>query len=170
MPTDKKLIFAILVLAALGGAVFLQKKNQDTEMAAHSLEGAAATLPKVTITDDDIKKIDKVELSRGGEGDAGVREDIVLVKKGEEDWDLEKPKAAKASASNVKSMIDDLKRIEVKEIIDSGKTSYAKYKLEDNKALHAVFYKGKDVAFDGYFGEDGSRGQMTRLGGKDGVY
>jgi hypothetical protein len=58
----------------------------------------------------------------------------------------------------------------VKELIDSGKTDYAKYKVTDDKALHAVFYKGKDVLLDAYFGEDGSRGQMTRLAGKDGVY
>ena len=94
----------------------------------------------------------------------------MLVKKGDEDWDLDKPVVAKAAASNVKSMIDNLKRLEVKELIDSSKDSYAKYKLSDDKALHTVFYKGKDVAFDAYFGEDGSRGQMTRLLGKDAVY
>jgi hypothetical protein len=94
----------------------------------------------------------------------------VLVKKGEEDWNIEKPTAAKASASTVKTMVDDLKRLEVKELIDTSKDSYAKYKVTDDKALHAVFYKGKDVLLDAYFGEDGSRGQMTRLAGKDGVY
>src|SRR5207344_2308 len=63
-----------------------------------------------------------------------------------------------------------LKRIEVKELIDSSKDSYGKYKVSDDKALHVVAYKGKDVALDAYFGEDGTRGQMTRLAGKDGVY
>ena len=170
MPTEKKLIFALIVLAALGGAVFLQQRNQNADLAAHSIEGQNASLPKLKFTEDDIKKIDKVEMTRGGDSDTSPRENIVLVKKGEEDWDLDKPVAAKASASTVKSMLDDLKRLEVKELIDPNKDSYAKYKLTDDKALHAVFYKGKDVVLDAYFGEDGSRGQMTRLAGKDAVY
>jgi hypothetical protein len=170
MPTDKKLIFAIIVLAALGGAVAIQRQKQNADVAAHSVEGLAAALPKLKITEDDTKKVDKVELTRGGDSDTSPRENIVLVKKGDEDWALEKPKPAKASASTVKTMVDDLKRLEVKELIDSTKDSYAKYKVTDDKALHAVFYKGKDVLLDAYFGEDGSRGQMTRLAGKDGVY
>jgi len=170
MPTDKKLIIAIVVLLALGGSVFLQKQKQTADLAAHSLEGEAANLPKIAITEDDLKKIDKVEITKPAEKEGDKAEDIVLVKKGDEDWDLDKPVAAKAGASNVKSMIDNLKRLEVKELIDSKKESYPKYKLTDDKALHTVFYKGKDVAFDAYFGEDGSRGQMTRLPGKDAVY
>jgi hypothetical protein len=169
MPTDKKLIFALIVLAALGGAVILQQKNQTADAAAHSIEGATANLPKLKITEDDTKKIDKVDMTRPGD-DKSPRENIVLVKKGDEAWDLQKPVAAKASASTVKSMIDDLKRLEVKELIDPSKDSYDKYKVSDDKALHAVFYKGNDVVLDAYFGEDGSRGQMTRLAGKDGVY
>jgi hypothetical protein len=170
MPTDKKLIFALIVLAALGGGVLLQRQKDTADTAAHSLENAEQSLPKIAITDDDIKKIDKVELTRPLEHDGGVPELISLVKKGDEDWSLDKPTPAKANASNVKSMIDDLKRLEVKELIDTSKDSYGKYKVSDDKALHAVFYKGKDVALDAYFGEDGSRGQMTRLGGKDGVF
>jgi hypothetical protein len=170
MPTDKKLIIAIVVLAVLGGGVFYQRQKQSADLAAHSFETVSATLPKIAITEDDLKKIDKVEIAKPSESEGGKTEDIVLVKKGDEDWDLDKPVVAKAAASNVKSMIDNLKRLEVKELIDSSKDSYAKYKLSDDKALHTVFYKGKDVAFDAYFGEDGSRGQMTRLLGKDAVY
>src|SRR5215471_9646572 len=173
MPTDKKLIFAIIVLVGLGGAVALQRKNQSADAAAHSVEGAASSLPKLKITEDDTKKVDKVEITRGGgddDKDKSPRETIVMVKKGDEDWALDKPVAAKASASTIKTMVDDLKRLEVKELIDSSKDSYAKYKVGDDKALHAVFYKGKDVLLDAYFGEDGSRGQMTRLAGKDCVY
>src|SRR5262249_3346775 len=129
MPTDKKLIFAIIVLAALGGAVALQRQKQSADAAAHSVEGLSANLPKIKITEDDTKKVDKIEIQRGGDSDTSPREDILLVKKGDEDWDLEKPKPAKASASTVKTMVDDLKRLEVKELIDSGKTDYAKYKV-----------------------------------------
>lgn len=170
MPTDKKLLIAIAVLVVLGGVVAMQRQKQNAELSAHSFETVAGSLPKITITDDDLKKIDKVEITKPAEKEGDKAENIVLVKKGEEDWDLEKPVSAKAGASNVKSMIDNLKKLEVKELIDTGKDTYEKYKVSDEKALHTVFYKGKDVAFDAYFGEDGSRGQMTRLAGKDGVY
>jgi hypothetical protein len=170
MPTDKKLLIAIAVLVVLGGVVVMQRQKQAAELSAHSFETVSGNLPKIAITDEDLKKIDKVEITKPAEKEGDKAEDIVLVKKGEEDWDLEKPTSAKAAASNVKSMIDNLKKLEVKELIDNGKDTYDKYKLSDSKALHTVFYKGKDVAFDGYFGEDGSRGQMTRLPGKDGVY
>jgi Domain of unknown function (DUF4340) len=170
MPTDKKLLIAIVVLLGLGGVVAMQRQKQNAELAAHSYDTVSGSLPKIAITEDDLKKIDKIEITKPAEKEGDKSEDIVLVKKGEEDWDLDKPTQAKASASNVKSMVDNLKRLEVKELIDSSKDSYEKYKLGDDKALHTVFYKGKDVAFDAYFGEDGSRGQMTRLPGKDGVY
>jgi hypothetical protein len=170
MPTEKKLLIAIVVLLGLGGVVAMQRQKQNADLAAHSFETVSGSLPKIAITEDDLKKIDKIEITKPGDKEGDKTEDIVLVKKGDEDWDLEKPTAAKASASNVKSMVDNLKRLEVKELIDPSKDSYSKYKLGDDKALHTVFYKGKDVAFDGYFGEDGSRGQMTRLPGKDGVY
>jgi len=170
MPTDKKLIIAIVVLAALGGAFFMQRQKHAADTAAHSLEGEAASLPKIAVAEEDAKKIDKIEITRAADSDGGARESITLVKKGEEAWELSQPKVAKANASNVKSLLDDLKRLEVKELIDPSKDSYTKFKLSDDKALHAKFYKGADVALEAYFGEDGSRGQMTRIAGKDGVY
>lgn len=170
MPTEKKTWIALAVLAVLGGAAYFQQKKQTTDLEAHSLEGAAEGLPKLAMTDEDVKKIDRIEIARPGDGDAGSAEDIALVKKGEEDWALEKPVAAKANASSVKSMIDSMKKLEVKELIDGSKDSWSKYKLSDDKALHVVLKKGAEVAIDAYFGEDGSRGQMTRVAGKDGVY
>jgi hypothetical protein len=170
MTTDKKLTIAIAALAVLGGLVFLQQKNAQTDAQAHSLEGASEAFPKVSLADEDIKKIDKVELNKPAGGDGGAAETIVLVKKGDEAWALEQPIKAVATASNVTSLLDNLKRLEVSEQIDSTTASYPKFGLTDEKALHATFYKGADKALELYFGENGSRGQMTRLPGKDGVY
>ena len=36
--------------------------------------------------------------------------------------------------------------------------------------VHVVAYKGAEVAKDLYFGKTGSRGQMARMAGKDGVF
>ena len=63
-----------------------------------------------------------------------------------------------------------LKTLKVSELIDSNKAEYAKYKVSDDLGFHAVLSKDGAVVLDAYFGENGGRGQMTRIAGKDGVY
>ena len=87
-----------------------------------------------------------------------------------EDWKLTRPVEASANQANVKSMLDNLKTLKVSEQIDAANTGYAKYGVSDDKGLHVVFNKGGQVVLDARFGENGGRGQMTRIAGKDGVY
>ncbi|MGC4090981.1 MAG: DUF4340 domain-containing protein [Polyangiaceae bacterium] len=163
-----KLVAALGILALLGGGLYVTNKKQDEEAKAYSLNARAADLPKIEISDDDAGKVSKVVLHKPGkEGAPGV--DVTLVKKGEE-WRLEQPVDAEANQANVKSMLDNLKTIKVSEQIDSAKTEYAKYKVSDDTGFHAVFYKDANVLLDAYFGENGGRGQMTRVAGKDGVF
>jgi hypothetical protein len=166
--TDKKLYVALAVLAVLGGTLFLLKKKEKAEAATYTLSGQAASLPKVAITEDDTKAIDKIVLTKAGE-DGGAGSDVELAKKGDE-WRVVRPVDALANQANVKSLLDNLKSLKVTELIDGGKASYEKFKVADGKGLHAVFSKGGAVVLDAIFGENGGRGQMTRLAGKDGVY
>src|SRR5450755_4561116 len=168
LSTENKLYISLGVLAVLGGALFLQNKKEAQEAQSYTLSGQAAALPKIELGDDDLKKVDKITLSKPA-GDAGAPVDVELTKTGE-DWKLTKPVDAAANQANVKSLLDNLKSLKVSELIDSSKTSYSKFELSDDKALHAVFSKGNGVALDVYFGESGGRGQMTRIAGKDGVY
>jgi hypothetical protein len=173
MTTDKKLYAAVAVLAVLGGAVYLQGKKSAEDARIHSVEGAADALPKVQLTDEQVKTIDRVELLKpGAGGDAGAAGPtrIVLVKTGEETWDVAEPVKAKANASNVTSLLDNLKRLEVKEEITPSKDAWGKFDLEDSKALHAVFKKGEEVLLDLRVGQSGSRGQMVRVGDRESVY
>ncbi len=168
MNTETKLYVALGVLGVLGGGLYLQNKKEAESHASHSLGGQAAALPKVEIKDDDIKAIDKIVLNKAGE-DGGAPVDIELTKSGE-DWKVTKPVEAKANQANVKSLLENLKTLKVSEQIDATATGYAKYGVSDDKGLHAVFSKGTGVVLDARFGENGGRGQMTRLAGKDGVY
>ncbi len=168
MGTDKKLFIAVGVLAVLGGAVYLQNKTHAEDAASHSLSGQAKDLPKIEIKEDQIKKVDRIEIQQPA-GDAGKPTDVVLVKKGD-DWQLEKPVGAKANQSNVKSLLDNLKALKVTEVINPDKSAYGKYDVSDDKALHAVFKAGNDAVAEFYFGENGSRGEMTRIAGHEGVY
>ncbi|HVR20313.1 MAG TPA: DUF4340 domain-containing protein [Polyangiaceae bacterium] len=165
---DTKLYVAVGLLAALGVGIYAAKKNQKVEAERYTLSGQEAQLPKITITDDDIKGIDSIVLTKAGE-DGGAGTDVELTKKGE-DWRVSRPLDATANQPNVKSVLDNLKTLKVVEMIDSGKASYEKFKVGDTQGLHAVFKKGDKVVLDARFGENGGRGQMTRVAGKDGVY
>ncbi|HEX2882362.1 MAG TPA: DUF4340 domain-containing protein [Polyangiaceae bacterium] len=190
MDTQKKLYVSILVLAGMGGALYLQNKKQHAEAERHSISGAQAELPQLGLTDEAVKKVTKIVIQRtnkpgdkaeegaeGSEGAAGsaptgneVREEYTLERKGDEAWDLSKPMTAKANANNVKAMLDNLVKLKLSEQISTSADAYAEWGLTDEKALHAVFYEGDKVVADLYIGDSGSRGQMTRLGGKTGVF
>lgn len=166
--TDTKLYAAVGLLAVLGGAFYLTNKKEKEEAEQYSLAARATELPKVAISEEDTKAISKITLTKPGK-DGAAATTVVLVKKGEE-WRLEQPIDALANQANVKSLLENLKSLKVSEGIDPGKTEYAKYEVSDDKALHAVFEKDKGVVLDAYFGQNGGRGQMTRIAGKDGVF
>jgi len=170
MDQQKKLYIAVAILAALGGLFFLQQRGEHKEAQSHSIEGQAASLPKLELTEDAVKGIDRVVLIKPAASDAGTPEEIVLVKAGEEAWNMEKPSQAKANASNVKSLLENLTKLSLSEVIAESKDEYRRWGVSDDKGLHATFFKGQDSVFDVYFGENGSRGQMTRLAKQDGVY
>jgi hypothetical protein len=170
MDQQKKLYAALGVLVLLAALVFVQRKSEHTEAQNHSLEGQAASLPKLGLSDEVIKGIDRFVIVKPAESDAGVPTEVELVKTGDEAWDLKKPITAKANASNVKSLLDNLSKLSLSELITSDKSEYPRWGVSDRKGLHATFFKGKDAVFDAYFGENGSRGQMTRIAGHDGVF
>jgi len=168
LSTDKKLYIAVGVLVVLGGALYFQKKQAKEEAATYSLAGREKELPKLDIKDADIKKVDTITIAQPP-GDAGKPAQVVLKKNGKT-WELDKPVSAKANQSNIKSLLDNVKDLEVSEVIDDGTKSYDKFSVSDSKAVHVVLDAGKTKVADLYFGESGSRGEMTRIAGKDGVY
>jgi hypothetical protein len=168
MTSDMKLYIAAGALVVLGGGLYLQKRAQKQEEATYSYTAISANLPKLEVTDDQKKAVDSITIEQPA-GDAGKPTKVVLVKQGE-DWALTEPLKAKANKSNVETLLDNLKEIKVSERISSGKDSYAQYDVSDEKAVHVLVKQGETVIAELYFGQGGSRGQMMRLAGKDGVY
>jgi hypothetical protein len=168
MTSDKKLYIAAGVLAVLGGGLFLQKRAQKQEEATYSYAAISASLPKIEVTDEQKKGIDSLTIEQPA-GDAGKPTKVVLAKQGE-DWELSEPLKAKANKSNIDSLLENLPTIKVSEQISPGKDAYAQYEVSDDKALHVVAKQGDKVVVDLYFGQGGSRGQMMRVAGKEGVY
>lgn len=174
MTSDTKLYLALGVLVVLGGAYYLQSEKRAEEAAEHSYAAKAADLPEIKVTDDDIKKIDKVVIetpAEEGDDDKEKKEaqKHVLIKDGEE-WKLEEPVKALANKANVESLLKNLKSLEPKELITEDPKEFEKYELSDKQAVHATFYKGKDAAYEFWFGKRGGIGQMTRIKGHKGGY
>ncbi len=174
LSTDKKLYAAIGVLALLGGALYVQKQEQKKEAESYSLDGRESELPKIKVSDDDVKKIDKIVINKPAEKGEDGKETAKAVsfelQKQGEDWKLVKPVEDEANKTNVESLLNNLKTIKVTELINGSKDGYKDYQLTEAEALHVTFYKGKDAAYEFHFGESGSRGQMARIGNKEGVY
>jgi hypothetical protein len=163
MKTEQKIYAASGVLVVLLVGLWVANKSAKDEAMAHSLTAASATLPEIKLPADDADKITKIEIKNAGKGE------VVLEKQGE-NWKLTKPVDYPANQQNVKTLIDNIKEIRVKDSIDTGKSQYATYDLEDDKAVHVQLYKDTTKAVDLYFGKSGTRGQMTRVADKDGVY
>jgi hypothetical protein len=163
MKIEKKIYAAGGILVLLLAGLWIVMKNAREEAMTHSQVAAAAALPDIKLAADDADKITKIQIQNAGKGE------VVLEKQGDA-WKVTKPVNYPANQANVKSLIDNLKELRLKDSIDTGKTQYAAFDLEDDKAVRVQLYKDSAKAFDLYFGKSGSRGQMTRLTDKDGVY
>ena len=170
MDQQKKLYVGAGVLVLLIGLLVLQRKSVTHDAQSHSLAGQAASLPKLGLTEEVVKGIDKIVLVKPAVADGGAPSEVELVKTGEESWDMKRPAVAKANASNVKSLLDNLSKLSLSEVISATTDEYARWGVSDAKGLHVSFFKGADSVFDVYFGENGSRGQMMRLAKQDGVF
>jgi|RhiMethySRZTD1v2_1073278.scaffolds.fasta_scaffold277365_1 uncharacterized protein DUF4340 len=163
MKIETKIYAAGGILVLLLAGLWFTMKNAREDAMSHSQLAASAALPEIKLAADDADKITKIQIQNAGKGE------VVLEKQGDA-WKLTKPVNYAANQANVKSLIDNLKELRLKDSIDTGKTQYATYDLDDDKAVHVQLYKDATKAFDLYFGKSGTRGQMTRLTDKDGVY
>lgn len=166
--SDQKLYIAAGVLVLLGAGLYVQKRAQKQEEATYSYSAISANLPKVEVTDEQAKNVDSITIEQPA-GDAGKPTKVVLKKEGE-DWKLVEPIQAKGNKENVNSLLENVKSLKLTEQISSSKDSYAQYEVSDDKATHVVIKQGETVVADWYFGQGGSRGQMMRVAGKDGVF
>lgn len=157
MDRDKQIIVGVIALAAIGGFAFYRKKADD-KIGSTSI--AAAALPELKVVEDP----DKLEITN----EKGT---VVLQKDGDK-WVLVEPVKFAANQSSVKSVLDNLKELKLKEVIAAQATEEQKkgYELQGGKALHLVVFKGGNKELDMTFGKSGGRGQMASVEGQPGVY
>ena len=169
MKTAHKIYAALAILAILAGGLYLIATQNNKEKAKHTVTAASADLPSVSLPKDDADKLTKIEVTTIDKDDKSKKLPVTLEKKGDA-WEVTSPVEAKANTANVKSLIDNLKDIKTKEVIDPNRSSYDQYDVSDDKAVHVVAWKGADKVDDLYFGKSGTRGQMVRVAGRDGVF
>jgi hypothetical protein len=172
--SEQKLFIALGVLAVLGGALFLQNKKAAEDKRAHAYESVAESLPKLNVSEEDVKQVDKIVIEQPAKKDGDAEKPAsknVLVKDGET-WKVDEPVKASANQSNVESLLKNLTSLKIKERLpgDDLKKVYEQYEVGDDKGLHAVFYAGDKPKYELWFGKTGGRGQTVRVAGKDGVY
>ena len=173
--TEHKVYIAAGLLVALAVALYMVLRESGTASRAREAapidSSSAAALPKVKLGAEDIAAITKVEIKNKEKGDV-LLEKTGTKKEGDKDvdvWVLGAPLKAPANAANVKAMLDNLEKVDVSELV-SSRPDYEKYDLTDDKAVHVIASKADGVALDMYFGKAGSRGQLARVAGRDGVY
>src|SRR5512142_3207987 len=108
MERSTQLWIGVVVLAALGGAVYKVSKDDATK--GSSTTTTSADLPEIKASDD----IDKISITNADKGE------IVLEKKGtgpDAKWEVTKPLVAPANQANVKQLLDNMKELKAKEVI-----------------------------------------------------
>lgn len=158
MSQSTKLYAGVIILAALGGAIYWAK-NKDSQIGTS--QTTSADLPDLKAPDD----LDKISITNAEKGE------IVLEKKGDK-WAVTKPVEAPANQSNIDQIVKNLKDLKAKEVISAQPSEDSKkdYDLVPAKAVHVMAYKGGDKKVDLTFGTSGARGQMVMVDGKPGIY
>lgn len=163
MKTEVRIYAAIAILGVLGAGYYLSTKDQKVEREHRATSASKQDLPTISISKEEAEKVTKIEIVNADKGK------VVLEKKGDA-WELTDPIQAKANQNDVKSLIDGLGDLKMNDSIDRGTAAYEQYEVDDKKAIHVTVFKGADKAVELFVGKSGTRGQMVRVAGKDGVY
>lgn len=158
MKQEHKLYAAIGAMLVLGIAVYMVMGEREKAAEARSVQ-AAQDLPVVKLTKEEAGKVTKFVIKNKDKGT------VTIEKKGDE-WRLTAPTDAKANEANVRSIVDNLEKIELTAVIGEDAAIHEKYELTDGKAIHVQAFKGDEKVLDMLFGKSGSRGQMARMGGE----
>jgi hypothetical protein len=161
-------MMGVVVLAGLSAAVWYQMKADAKKGTATT---TAAELPEIKGPED----IDKISITNGEKGEI-VLEKVASTKIADggtgEGWVLTKPVKAPANQANVKMLIDNMKELKVKDVVNPTPTEDVRkdLQLDPGHALHIATFKGGEKKMDDWFGKSSGRGEMVIAGDKPGIY
>jgi hypothetical protein len=157
MTQSTKIFSGVVVLAALGGAIYYAQ-NKDKQIGTS--QTTSADMPDLKVDD-----VDKISVQ------SGEKPEITLEKKGDK-WEVTKPVQATANQSNADQMVKNLKELKPKEVVAPSPTEDSKkdYDFTPQKQVHVVAFKGGEKKLDLTFGASGARGQTMMVAGKQPIY
>ncbi|MEQ9324717.1 MAG: DUF4340 domain-containing protein [Polyangiaceae bacterium] len=159
MKAEQKLYAAVGAVVILAIAAYMVTKDKKEDLAEHTVS-AAKDLPAIKVSKEDADKITKLVLKNK---DA---EAVTLEKKGDQ-WEVTAPLSAPADQNAIKSVVENIQKLEVKAKIADTADVHEKYELTADAGLHAQVFKGDEKILDMVFGKKGSRGQMAKMAGDD---
>jgi hypothetical protein len=166
MKTAHQLYAALAVLALAASGLYFSRENEQKRVVA---ESSLPDLPTIGLTKIDADRITKLVLTTPDDDDKSKSHTLLLEKEGA-DWELTSPIKTVASVSKVEALISNLRDLKIKDAIDRGTDSYDEFDLTDPRAVHVVAWEGEKKVSDLYFGKSGTRGQLVRVSGADGVF
>ena len=158
MSQSTKLYAGVVILAALGGAIYYAQ-GKDKQIGVASTTNA--DLPDIKGPEDadklEIKNADKTEIT---------------LEKRDGKWMVTKPLVAPANQSNADQVVKNLKELKAKEVISAQPSEDTKkeYDLSPEKGVHVVASKDGEKKLAITFGTSGPRGQMALVEGKPAIY
>jgi hypothetical protein len=164
MKTELKIYAALAVLALLAGGFWYTNSNVQAERETRSTSTSKAALPSITLLQPEVDALTKLELTPGGD-----KPKVVIEKKGDA-WEIVEPMQAKANIADVRSLLDNLKELKITEAIDRSAGAYEQHDVADGKGTRLAVFAGADKKLEVVFGKSGTRGQLVRVVGTDGVY
>ena len=166
MKTEHKIYAALGVLAVLGGGLYADEAEQEEASSRRTPRRRRRPICPTHRVPEGRRREDHQD--RDQERRQGRTS--TLEKKGDA-WEVTSPSSAKANAANVRSLLDNLKELKVKESIDRGHAARTSSTSSTTRRPSTSGLQGRATRpSTSYFGKSGSRGQMARVGGKDGVY
>ena len=156
---SRGLLAAVIVLAALGGALYWSNRKQKAEAAKPSTD---TTTKILSIPEDQIKE---VELKKTG------AETTVLQKGADGKWELTAPKPLRADQDTVKSLVSSLATLNADTVVEDKATDLSPYGLK-TPTLDVTVVKNDGKSQDFLIGDDTPTGgsAYARLEGNPHVY
>jgi hypothetical protein len=146
-----------IVVVASGATDF--DSSSTREAVRGDRPAASATLPRISITREVAAGITKLELTRAEPPQA------ITVERESRAWWVTSPERVRASASKVTELVENLRGLELTEVVDRGIYAFDVYGLTDAAAFHVVAWNGDTKVSDLYFGKSDTHKRFARVAG-----
>jgi len=157
----RKIIIAVVVLAALGAAVFIAlREKPDAQREAE--KKVLVPLP--------ITRVSRIEIKRHEPSQDPIDDELITLERKGDTWRMTKPVDYAVNSTSVNKMLEAFGQLKTIDVISENKAKHAVLEVDDALGIGVKAFDGATPLADFVVGV--SRGDMTmvRLPGSDKVY